>query len=579
MLFLLFGSLLVAWLGFLLGRVCLRGLGFREEPDTHTAEGTCLTGILAVALISQALHFFVALESGTAALALGVALVILTAVRRRDAVWALREAGAAARRAPWSAAAFSAFAILIAFTAARTCRVEDTVNYHAQVLRWTESASLVPGLALVAGPLGSSSLWFPVETVFSFAFLGRGPAPLANTAVFLIGAHGLFRAMGAGGGSRLVSQLSLAAFAPLVVLGFVYAGSQSPDLPAMVYGLMALLAASAAIESPEPRRMALALVLTAAALCWKLSALPLLLIVPPLVWEAWRARLGGGVRLWGCLAFVAAAGLAMLIWRAVVLSGYPLFPSTRLDVFPVDWKAPAWLASGQEVWIRAAARGVHVGNPHEIVTAPASVWIPVWVRSWSAIGTFFLPMLGAAMVLYLPSFLLPASRTWLAEAPRRAVVAVGAVAVASTAFWFWQAPDVRFGGGYLAALFGVVCLPWTWMLERRPATRQVVSAGVFAVAVLAVAQNFLMKDPVPPWCPPAYVKAHASRYHWLLPAPYPEATFTEERLSDGSINRVLASGGLVFYAPVPNSPLPIARFAVRRGPRLADGYRLDADQP
>ena len=90
-----------------------------------------------------------------------------------------------------------------------------------------------------------------------------------------------------------------------------------------------------------------------------------------------------------------------------------------------------------------------------------------------------------------------------------------------------------------------------------------------------VAENLVLADPVPPWCSADYAGAHGQRLHWLLPAPYPDATFVDERLRDGSLHHVVASNGLAFYGMVPNSPLPIAGIAIRRGPELADGYRVD----
>ena len=77
---------------------------------------------------------------------------------------------------------------------------------------------------------------------------------------------------------------------------------------------------------------------------------------------------------------------------------------------------------------------------------------------------------------------------------------------------------------------------------------------------------------------PVTARADApNRLYWFRPASYPEAVFVEERLRDGSMNHVVMSGGLAHYGPVPNSPLPIAGIAVRRGHELSEGYRLDVD--
>jgi hypothetical protein len=105
--------------------------------------------------------------------------------------------------------------------------------------------------------------------------------------------------------------------------------------------------------------------------------------------------------------------------------------------------------------------------------------------------------------------------------------------------------------------------------------RRVLAGLVVVAAVGAVGENLLLAPPVPPWCSPEYAGAHPSRFYWLATAPYPTATFVDEPLRDGSINHVVADGGLAHYGAVPNSPLPIAGIAVHRGPNLSDGYRLD----
>jgi hypothetical protein len=150
----------------------------------------------------------------------------------------------------------------------------------------------------------------------------------------------------------------------------------------------------------------------------------------------------------------------MLVGRSIVLSGYPIFPTTHFDVFAVDWKAPARVAHEQEMWVHAWAKGLHAGSPEETLQYPLSQWLPLWIRNWSNLARFFMPLLAAAAVLFALSFLFRSSRSWLIEGNRRALSSIATVSVASSAFWFWQAPDVRFGAPYLTALFAILCLPW-----------------------------------------------------------------------------------------------------------------------
>jgi hypothetical protein len=574
MLLLLIGTVALSIFWFVIGRTFLSVAAVGDEADLGSVEWTMLLGAFVLAVMSQAVHFVLPLRSIDSAAVLGVLFVVLVWVRRGDIRSLLDRVRSAARRHAPLTMAVVAMAVIIAFAAARPCKVEDTENYHAQILRWTESASLVPGLALVHGRLGFNSLWFALEAVLSLAFLSNGPLPIANTATFLIGAVYLSRQSVARDDSRLIRNLALAALLPYFVVGFLYAGSQSPDLPALTYGLLTFCAATHALESGRSEHYLLAICLAVASVCWKLSALPLLLFVPLLASDYVVSSGRRFDRTWLRVGLFQTAAGVILIARSVVLSGYAFFPSTMLDVFPVNWKAPS-LAHGQEIGIRAFARGFRTENPIVALTYPLSRWLPLWIRNWNNTARICLTLLVVGAVLFAVSWLFRSSRQWFAEGNRRALLATITVSLIGTAFWFWQAPDVRFGASYLTALTAIFYLPWLWLLDRKTTARRITAAVVMVLAVGVVGENLLLASPIPPWCSTDYARAHPGRFYWLVPAPYPSATFVDEPLSDGSINHVVESGGLAHYGPVPNSPLPIAGIAVHRGPRLSDGYRLD----
>src|SRR5262245_10011107 len=285
MLLLLVGALALSIFWFAIGRQFLSLVAPRQPADRVSIEWTMLLGAFVLAVVSQAVHFVLPLRSTGSAMVVTALFVLLAWGRRLDLRWLFSETRGAARRHVPLTIVLLAVVLLIVLTAARPCKIEDTENYHAQMLRWTESASLVPGLALVHGRLGFNSLWFPLEAVLSFVFLSNGPLPLVNTTAFLLGALYLFRHAFRAAAPRVPSLLAVAALMPYLVLGFIFAGSLSPDLPALVYGLLAFFAALSAVESPRAEPVILAIVLAMAAVYWKLSVAPIALLVPWLVWQ------------------------------------------------------------------------------------------------------------------------------------------------------------------------------------------------------------------------------------------------------------------------------------------------------
>jgi hypothetical protein len=367
MLLLLVGALALSLFWFLIGHGFLLLAGFDAIHDGDTVEWEALTGAFVLAAAAQAVHFALPLPSGISAAVLGVLFAVFCVVRRRDVSWLIDRVKGAMRSRPRLVFAFMCIAVVIALSAARPCKVEDTANYHAQVLRWADAARLVPGLALVHGRLAFNSLWFPLEAITSLAFLSNGPLPLVNTTTFLIGALYLFRQIVAGGVSRLAAGLGLGAFLPYITAGFFFAGSLSPDLPALTYGLLAFFAVARALES-----------------------------------------------------------------RTAVLS------------------ALAVSAHGHEIGIRVFASGLRTQNPTEAVSYPLSQWFPVWIRNLNNTARVCLSFLAVGAALLFASVLNPATRRWLAESNRRALFAITTVALLSSAFWFFEAPDVRFGASYLS---------------------------------------------------------------------------------------------------------------------------------
>jgi hypothetical protein len=330
---------------------------------------------------------------------------------------------------------------------------------------------------------------------------------------------------------------------------------------------------SLALASRRREHCVLALCLSCAAAAWKLSSAPILLFVPIILGHWWTTPSRSLWAISRALGVVLLSGL-LFVARSVVLSGYALFPSTAFDVFPVSWKAPE-LARGQQTWVLLFARGFRHEDPAQALTYPLARWLPIWMHGMNGPSRIVVGFLGAGLLLLPVALVVRRLRKPFTRERRSALAAMAVVAVAGLVFWVWQAPDVRFGASYLTALIALAYVPWLELVGSRPSTRPLVGSAVVLVAVAIVAQNVRFASPVPPWCPPEYVRAHPQRFYWLLPAPYPESSFVEERLRDGSVNYVVASGGLAHYGPVPNSPLPIAGIAVRRGPNLSDGYRVD----
>lgn len=133
--------------------------------------------------------------------------------------------------------------------------------------------------------------------------------------------------------------------------------------------------------------------------------------------------------------------------RGVVLSGYPLYPSTFIR-FRTDWELPRKYAENERLWIRSWAKWPDK-LPSEVLGNDA--WFSPWIErnAKDPENIFLFMFLTAGAISALLSFAAPMDR-------QRRLIPVLLIAQTSLAllFWFRTAPDPRFAFVTLM-LFGV----------------------------------------------------------------------------------------------------------------------------
>jgi hypothetical protein len=376
----------------------------------------------------------------------------------------------------------------------------------------------------------------------------------------------LFLLYGLGGlrrwwaGDRRASALlaPLSALAGLALFGH-WLSSPTPDIPAALLVWLAGLLFLEKVEEGTVGDLDGRWLATALLACWavavKLSSLPILLL--PLYLLA-RAR---PVQRRPALAALLASGAVILptVLHTAVLSGYLVYPFPALDLLPVDWKVPAARAWDDLHWVQSWAR-VPGKSPNEVLTMPLGAWLPGWFERFPSLEKAAL-LTGLALG---PPYLAVA----LAGGPpakwpldRLALVATTALGLA---FWFFTAPDARFGWNFL------VLLPLLLAGSlAQPLLHQVPRAAPLAVGALALGALG--------WSVYLSRPAEATRFveYALLPVDYevrPVRVFQARNFRAFAP----ASRDQCSYWAFPCAPLPTPRLELR-GPSFAQGIRAHAD--
>lgn len=343
----------------------------------------------------------------------------------------------------------------------------DNGNYHLPSIRWASTYPIVKGLGNIDGHYAFNSTTFLHHAALEFGFWRGRSAHVASGPLLIVLFLQLFGVV-----HRLLSNREFsyqAGLAPALLLtpltycllsGNFRPSNPGTDMPVTV--LMFVLAlllwglsrATISGDSEERERIpslvfalacAAAAAATVKASSWVFVLLSLTIGLTLLLGAKelpWRLRRNGA------LASIAVFGIVLGTWgwRSILLSGYPLFPSTFLP-FPVPWKIPIEYASWSGWFISAFARGafgVPENTGEQVLLAP--IWVaPYWrVMKIEAMLPLSLAIASAAAYFLAPAALRASFRKILAS--NRLTVLPVAI---SLLIWYAATPSMRFGAALL----------------------------------------------------------------------------------------------------------------------------------
>ncbi len=435
----------------------------------------------------------------------------------------------------------------------------DTGLYHAQAIRWIEEYPVIPGLGNLHGRLAFNSAWFPANALFGFSFLKLQPFHVLNglflLLIIFICLEGLSKIIA---GPYRGSDILRAAIALSALFVFKdQLSSPTPDIPAALLVCLIFIyylqLREQAGGSPDPAGSIILCLLAAWAITIKLSTLPLSLFIALIAaQEIARGRLANSWIIAGGVLFVVVPYLLRNIW----LSGYLVYPLPALDLFHFDWQVPRAAALAEKRAVEAFARDPHYVLPQ---VHGAFSWVPTWFHQTMAdygskIEKIFLPGLIILLDGLLHLLKKKTGRIALEERGRNTVIYL--LAAAGLLFWFFTAPDPRFGMGFIMIAAVLIFLPLLKAFDY-----QVTRFFPWSLAVLLL--YFMVAFGVQD------LPAIGPRL-WL-PSPYPQAQLAAEEIQGRQVYFPRSREGKCWYAPLPSAYHP-AHFAFR-GPGLADGFK------
>ncbi len=377
----------------------------------------------------------------------------------------------------------------------------DTLGYHAQTMQWIEKYRAVPGLVHLHVRFGYQGLWYVNCALFDFSFTGKQGITFLNSAFlfwFLLFTihridHNFFKE-----GTKKYGLLWLV----LLVMSFwsytqirLTATSASPDFIATIF----VLAIIYLLLEKEVKHLHAGDWLTVSLLAIvvatiKLSVAPVLIIpfIALLLFLVKRKFKHAFV-----LLIIGILSFSSFISRNIITSGYVIFPSTTIDISDADWKYSRELTAKEKNYITAYAKIPGTGHNEEIeVVNNSSIrqWVPEWWASRSvadkSILTLFLLSIIAGVIF---------SKRILYSGfiPLLVIITI----LIGILFWFINAPDPRFGFGFI---LGSICtITFLIIREKNISVSKKILPGILiicSVAAIAYATyrsiNFFTPDQI-----------------------------------------------------------------------------------
>lgn len=431
----------------------------------------------------------------------------------------------------------------------------DTTGYHAQTIRWIAEYKAIPGLVHLHVRYGYQGYWFLDCALFSFSFLPTQALTFVNTCV--AGWYVLFVVGRVSEGLRENRHTGILRSLLLILL-FAYtmldygmlrltAVSASPDF---VAGIYCWLVFYLLVNKKQEQDGMLIFFFSILAVLIKLSSVPLLLLAG---WILYGLIRRGRKKAVLSLVVLAVLAMAPFFARNIITSGHLVFPSPLLDVLHPDWKLDHQSTVRAQQYITDYARVGAKANGGAQIHLLWKQWLPVWWANRSGTEKFSLLSLLSCLLLACSFF----KKMVLQAEPGTCLLFF--LSAAGLLFWFVQAPDPRFGYGFIFPVQGVVLYRLAVMYPLAVQTgKRVLVPAMGALTLLVTGYTgyrFIRFFHVQNWVRPAGIA--------------PTAT------------RKIIQGGIVFRVPCHtcgcgSTPLPCAyddNPFLLRGPSLTDGFK------
>jgi hypothetical protein len=454
---------LLAWLyiSFLCGlwgtnilHLIKRITGNKQEPDLHFSV-ICLLGLAGITIFASILSLFIPLGTWLAQVMILLPCIFFLFYKTEKNLFSDLRRQFNSFHPAILFLSLSCIIMLLVMSS-WTITHPDTLSYHAQTIQWIEKYKAIPGLVHLHIRYGYQGLWFVACAIFSFKFTGAEALTFINSTVlvwyfiFIVQKinENIFESTSKLNGFLWIALAAMSIWSYTQVR--LTATSSSPDfIASLLVWTIFILLFEKKIQKEPMTQWILIILFSFFAITIKLSVLPVIIIAGFAAFKIIQRR--------KIMNFIAAVFIAVLIIgpfaaRNIISSGYLVFPSTYPDIAEVDWKLDKAQTELEKNYITAYAR-TPVDHSNEninaVITMKLKEWLPLWWKNRSLSDRVFIILFVLSFITVLINF----GKVLRSEENTKMALLTS---LAGCIFWFMQAPDLRFGFGFIVAFPAVV---------------------------------------------------------------------------------------------------------------------------
>jgi hypothetical protein len=354
--------------------------------------------------------------------------------------------------------------LMILFLSSSPIIHPDTLNYHAFSSELFDRVGTIKGIANLKPEFGFQSIWFVALAFFDIRFKGSTPLFLlqgcvsAWTIIFLIAKSGLSKNKEGELNSDLIHSR---AWYLLLVFFFIIswtqirltASSLSPDFVATISIILGFyfFCGKPGREFSDKYDI-LAVFFSVIAVTIKLFAIPVLCIPAFICIRAInKANYTFAVRV----ILFSVLLLAPVIFRSILSTGYPFYPSTFGAIIPTNWRVNEAEVLNFQKYITSYARfPIFRSDTFREYKISIIKWLPEWWTHLYLVDKATVVVVALGAMLNICFYRIP----WKLFNYRTATAL--SIAILGSVFWFVEAPDPRFGTGFLLPLIYLLYSPY-----------------------------------------------------------------------------------------------------------------------